>query len=158
MNKTAPIDNAAVRQAYEAYERQQRIINTKVGSALVVFLMPAGTLLDWAVYPDHIFDFLTLRIVCSTAAALIWVFLFTELGKRCARTLGMVVPLLPVVFIAAMIAQKDGFSSPYYAGLNLVLLAVGAVLHWTILESIIAVLLVLFIYTGAGIIHASHAG
>jgi two-component system sensor histidine kinase PhcS len=37
--------------------------------------------------------------------------------------------------------------------LNLVLLAVGAVLHWSLLESIVAVILVLFIYIGAGIIH-----
>ena len=50
-----------------------------------------------------------------------------------------------------MIAVKEGFASPYYAGLNLVLLAVGSVLHWTIREACIAVILVLFIYIGAGI-------
>ena len=52
-----------------------------------------------------------------------------------------------------MIAVKDGFASPYYAGLNLVLLAVGAVLHWTLLESIVAVCLVLVIYFAAGLLH-----
>ncbi|MGH8023344.1 MAG: ATP-binding protein, partial [Limisphaerales bacterium] len=40
--------------------------------------------------------------------------------------------------------------SPYYAGLNLVLLAVGAVLQWTFLESIVAVCIVLVFYIAAG--------
>ena len=48
---------------------------------------------------------------------------------------------------------KDGFESPYYAGLNLVL-AVGAVLHWTVIESVIGVLSVLAIYIFAGWFHA----
>jgi len=45
-----------------------------------------------------------------------------------SQWLGVVVPLLPVAFLAGMIAVTDGFGSTYYAALNLVLLAVGAVL------------------------------
>src|SRR2546428_13229622 len=54
-----------------------------------------------------------------------------------------------------MIAVKDGFASPYYAGLNLVLLAVGAVLRWTFIESIVAVILVLMIYITAGTLYGT---
>jgi hypothetical protein len=63
-------------------------------------------------------------------------------GRKSGKWLGIIVPLLPVVFIAWMIVVKGGFASPYYAGMNLVLLAVGAVLHWTLSESIVAVTLV----------------
>src|ERR1051326_7047815 len=144
--------------AYHENEQRERLINTKVGCALVITLMPAGSLLDYFVYPDKLGQFFLIRLVCSGTAAVIFAFLFTELGGRSSKWLGVIVPLLPVIFIAQMIAVKEGFASPYYAGLNLVLLAVGAVLRWTLTESIVAVVLVLIIYIVAGSFHAAHAG
>jgi len=155
VDKSQPIANAAILEAFRAYEAQERIANTKVGCALVVTLMPAGSLLDWYVYEDEVRPFFFMRLLCAALAAIIWIFLFTETGRKSAKWLGVIVPLLPVVFIAWMIAIKEGFASPYYAGLNLVLLAVGAVLHWTLLESIVAVTLVLFIYIGAGLAYGA---
>ena len=143
-------------RAFRDYERQQRIANTKVGCMLVITLMPAGSLLDYFVYPDELWHFLFLRLAASAAAAIIYASLFTAVGRSCTRSLGLLVPLVPVLCIAGMIAVKEGFASPYYAGLNLVLLAVGAVLHWTILEACVSVLLVLFIYVGAGLYFGAH--
>ncbi|HEV2329048.1 MAG TPA: ATP-binding protein [Verrucomicrobiae bacterium] len=137
--------------AFLAHEARERIFNTKVGCALVVTLMPAGALLDFFVYPDELRPFFILRMVCAACAGLIWALLFTDLGRRHSKLLGEIVPMLPAIFIAGMIAIKDGFASPYYAGLNLVLLAVGAVLQWTFLESIVAVSIVLLFYIAAGI-------
>ena len=144
------IDSADVLRAFHLYEAQTRVTNTKVGCFLVVTLMPAGSFLDFFVYPREFWPFFGLRLVCSAIAALIWAFLYTPFGKKNAKALGFLVPLLPVVFIAGMITAKEGFASPYYAGLNLVLLAVGSVLHWSLQESIAAVILVIFIYIGAG--------
>src|SRR5258708_34417898 len=137
MHKTPTKPEPQLLKAFKMYESQERIDNTKVGCALVVFLMPAGSLLDYFLYPEKLFAFFLIRLLCSATAALIWAFLFTEIGRRSGKWLGVIVPLLPVVFIADMIAVKDGFGSPYYAGLNLVLLAVGAVLHWTLRESLV---------------------
>ena len=153
MDKSRSLDPKTIRRAFDAYEAEERIINTMVGCALVVVLMPAGSLLDFFVYREKLRYFFYLRLACSFTAAMIWAFLFTPLGRRSGRLLGVIVPLLPVVCIAAMITSKEGFASPYYAGLNLVLLAVGAVLHWSTVESIVAVILVLFIYITAGVLH-----
>ena len=139
--------------AFTTYELQERVRNTKIGCFLVVTLMPAGTVLDYFVYPENLWVFLQLRLWCALIAAFTWGFLYTDRGKRSGQWSGIVLPLLPVIFIAKMIATTDGFESPYYAGLNLVLLAVGTVLHWTFVESIIAALSVLFIYTFVGIWH-----
>ena len=147
------INQADLIQAFKAEEGRQRIANTKVGCALVVFLMPAGTLPDYFIYEEHLGFFFVLRLVCSVLAGMIWMFLYTPLGQRSVRPLGLIVPLLPVVFLAWMIKTTEGFGSVYYAALNLVLLAVGAVLHWSLLESVAAVTLVLLIYTGAGLMH-----
>ena len=143
----------AILEAFRSYEAQERIGNTKVGCALVVTLMPIGSTADYFVYPEKLWPFFWLRVVCSAIAAVIWAFLFTDKGRKSAKWLGVIVPLLPVVFLAGMIAATKGFASPYYAALNLVLLAVGAVLHWALWESIVAVLLVLLMYIGAGLIH-----
>lgn len=155
MNEPAPINTDTVRRAFQESEVPRRLTNTKVGCALVVFLMPVGSLLDFFVYPEKIWQFMQLRLICSAIAAAIWGFLFTEGGKRWLRWLSIIVPLLPAAFIAGMIAVKDGFGSPYYAGINLVLLAVGVVLHWSVTESVIAVLIALLIYIIAGIAHGS---
>src|SRR5262249_7795036 len=139
-------------QAFRAYEVQERIANTKAGCFLVVTLMPAGSLLDYYSYPDQLYNFLQLRLFCALLAAAIWAFLCTDLGRKSARWLGVVVPLLPAFFIAEMSAEPEGFASPSYAGLNLVLLAVGRVLRWTVWESVVAVSLVLLMYILAGML------
>jgi signal transduction histidine kinase len=150
-SRTAP--DVEVLKAFRSHEAEERITNTQIGCILVVTLMPAGTLLDKWVYPEHLWSFFQVRLICSAIAALIWVFLCTGLGKRCVRPLGLVVPLLPVVFIAWMIAATEGFESSYYAGLMLVLLAIGMVLQWTTVESLVTVILVLMIYGIAGLLN-----
>ena len=155
VSKTRITIESPLLEAFRAYETQQRITHTKVGCALVVTLMPAGSLLDSFVYPDKIREFFYLRLLAAALAGLIWIFLLTKTGRKCSKWLGVIVPLLPVVFIAWMIAVKEGFASPYYAGLNLVLLAVGAVLQWTLWESLVAVSLVLLIYITAGLTFGS---
>ncbi len=153
MSETSRQADPELRNAFTEYELRERIRNTKIGCFLVVTLMPAGSLLDYFVYPDQLWPFLQLRLWCAAIAGLIWGFLYRDLGKRSGRWSGVVVPLLPVIFIAKMIAVNEGFESPYYAGLNLVLLAVGTVLRWTFLESIVAAISVFVIYICAGIWH-----
>jgi len=151
VDKGQTIDSNEIRQAFRSYEERERIANTKVGCWLVITLVPAGSTLDFFVYPDQIGHFFVVRMACSVCTLIILASLYTAWGRKSTKWLGPVVPLLPVIFIAGMIAVKQGFLSPYYAGLNLVLLAVGSVLHWTLMESVVAVLLTLIIYLVAGI-------
>ena len=148
-NNTDP----AIVAAFTADEAEKRIENTKVGCALVVTLMPLGSTMDYVFYHDQVWPFFGLRLACSSIAALIWALLYTRIGRQQSHWLGLTVPLLPVVFLAWIIAATNGFGSTYYAALNLVLLAVGAVLHWTLRESIVAVLLALAMYVGEGFFH-----
>jgi len=156
VNSQAPINTATIRRAFLESEAQQRLGNTKVGCALVVFLMPAGSLVDWFVFEQKFFwPFLQLRLICSAIAAVIWVSLFTNQGQRGIKWLSAVVPLLPAAFLAVMIQQTEGFGSSYYAAINLVLLAVGVVLHWSVMESLVAVAIALVMYVAAGVAHGN---
>jgi hypothetical protein len=145
--------------AFRAYVQQERLYKTKVGCILVMTLMPLGVPMDYYLYgpghpnQNHWLLFLELRLWSALIAAGIWGLLNTELGRKSSRLLGLVIPMVPVFFIAWMIAVAEGFNSTYYAGLNLVLLAVGAVLSWGFLESLISVSLVMLIYICTGLLH-----
>lgn len=142
-----------VLEAFQAYERRERITNTRVGCALVLTLMPAGIPMDYFVYPEHFDLFLQLRLAAAVVAGIILLLLRLPGTRRWSHAFGFVIPFVPVFFITWMIAVSEGFLSPYYAGLNLVLLAVGAVLRWTVAESLFFVLTVLALYIGTGVFH-----
>jgi signal transduction histidine kinase len=132
-------------QAFISRERQDRIRSGKVACALVMFLMPAGVILDLWVYPERVREFFQLRLVCSGVAAAWWTLHQTSFGLRHYRLLGVPIAILPGFFIAWMISVTEGPASPYYAGLILVLLAVNAIVHWSTVESLLA-LAVLYLF------------
>jgi signal transduction histidine kinase len=137
------------KQAFLDNERQVRINTGKLACALVVVLMPFGVLLDYAVYPDNVGYFFRLRLLCSILVGIIWLLHRTRWARNNYRLLGLPIVMLPAFFIAFMIFVTHGASSPYYAGLNLILLAVSAVGHWTLRDTMISVTSVILMYFGA---------
>ncbi len=139
-----PVDTSLLadpefQKAYSAHEQQQRISTGKIGALLVVFLMPPGVVLDWWVYEDEVLPFLGIRLLGSVMGLLLWWLHTTSFGQRHVRWLGLPTPLAPAFCVAWMIYLKEGPDSPYYAGLNLVLLAVSVVLRWNFIESMVLV-------------------
>ena len=114
------------------YESQITSRHLKVGCLLVLFLMPAGVLLDAFVYPEKLNEFWTLRYTCSLLAAALLAVLYLPIRPRFYAGIGLLIALLPVAFICWMIKETEGGASPYYAGLNLVLLAIAFVLRWSV--------------------------
>jgi signal transduction histidine kinase len=149
MPKTPPFIPPEIRTAFAVYERRVRITNYKVGCALAFIFMPAGASLDYYVYKEHFFGFLKLRLLCSALLAFIWFLLESEIGIRFYRFLGFLVAFLPLAFISWMIYATNGPNSPYYAGLNLVMLGAAILLRWTLLDSILVFLLSLATYSAA---------
>ena len=139
----------AVQQAFSEYDREVRISNSKLGAVLAIILMPAGAALDYFVYQDRVWEFLKLRLLCSLLVGVVWFLFLTPFGKRHYRVLGMTWYMLPAFFIAWMIRNAGDPVSPYYAGLNIVLLAIGLILPWTYKENLLAVALVILMYLGA---------
>lgn len=143
------------KQAFLDNERQVRINTGKLACALVVVLMPLGVLLDAAVYPDKTEYFFLLRLLCSFLVAIVWWLHRTAWGKNHYEILGLPIVILPAFFIALMIFLTDGTSSPYYAGLNLILLAVSAVGHWSFRDTMISVSSVIVMYFAASYANAT---
>lgn len=147
------VPQEGLKAAFFEYNRSVRIASSKIACMLVIVLMPVGVSLDYLVYPQYTGFFLVLRLICSLLAFLLWRLLETPFGYRHFRILGMGWFVLPSLFISLMIYYADGVLSPYYAGLNLVLIAVSWVAQVDFLESLIATGLTLVMYTAACVAH-----
>jgi len=155
VNSNAEFNNPEIRQAFAEHDRQLTVNNFKVACAIGILLMPAGFILDRFVYPDKAVEFLKLRLLCSALIAVFLTTLLTPFGRRLYRFFGITLFMLPASFITWMIYATDGALSPYYAGLNLVLLVLAFVLHWTFWESLIAAVLIIVLYLAASFAHGS---
>jgi signal transduction histidine kinase len=155
MNSPLPA-GPELRQAYVRYQLDTNIRNSAVASALVVVLMPAGYVLDRFVYKEFAAPhFLLVRFITSFLAALVFIGLCKRgLSDRFYRVLCTGWYLLPAASISWMINQTEGATSPYYAGLNLVILAVSSVIQATLLESALAIASILSLYALACVLHA----
>ncbi len=120
--------------AFEARDRDVRLRYSKVAHALIIALMPAGAALDWVVYPEHLVEFLWLRLAVAVLSGLALACHYTLFAKRHIRWFAMLAPLAVNVAISVMIYRSEGAASPYYAGLNLVFLGIGVLSPWTLAE------------------------
>ena len=139
--------------AFAEHDRKVILDNVKVGCWIGMALMPAGVVLDWVVYRPQVMQFLILRLVCSGLIAVFLKLVCSDVGERHPRKLGVILAMFPASFITIMIYVTTGAESPYYAGLNLVLLVIGFVLYWTLVESLVAVSLVVVMYVIGCLLH-----
>lgn len=145
----ASVHNGGVLEAFAEYERRLTIENYRVACILGIVFMPAGVALDFFVYPRETWTFFKLRLLCSALLALVWSALRTRPGIRFYRLLGLIEVSLPLLTISWMIHVEEGPASPYYAGLNLVLMGAGIVLRWGLQDSILVLLAAMGMYIGA---------
>ena len=136
-------------EAYREHEREITIRKFRVACLIGFVLVPAFNVLDWFVYWEHAGYFLLLRIGCSVLIALFYAVLRSNFGRRHYRLNGVLLFMLPASTITIMIYVTEGAASPYYAGLNLVLMVLAFVLNWTFWESFSAAGLVLLMYLAA---------
>lgn len=145
-NEVTPV-SPEIRKAYNKYVEDVRVRNSRVACALDMVLMPAGFTLDLAVYPGHFGVFLLNRFITSLLAGLVFLQLRRpNLSPLQSRLLCTGWYVLPAASISCMIAMTGGMTSTYYAGLNLVILAVSSVIQATLEESIVAVVVVVSMY------------
>ena len=129
------------------------ISSFKVACLLGMVFVPAFSVIDFFVYPEHAREFLIVRLICAGLIGVFLAILLTPWGKKDYRFYGITLLMLPASSVSYMIFRTEGASSPYYAGLNLTMLVLGLILRWTLQESLIAMFLVLAGYILACSLH-----
>ncbi len=147
--------NPQARKAYEDYERKTNLRHLTTGCWLVMLLMPAGSLLDYFVYPEKTKFFLILRLACALCGGIVWLLLHSPLRERFDQLLCLIVGLTPAFFMSWMIYATGGAVSTYYAGLNLVLLAVSFIVRWSVDLSLAISMSIIGMYLGACLLPGS---
>lgn len=159
MSQTSPVlsDPAPAQllmQQFQNYERGIRVRNYRMCAILASIFMLAGSSLDWVVYGvAGVKAFFHLRLISMVLLLSIRIVLSTDFGRKWYRLLGlgMAVPLIGS--IAWMIYEREGAASPYYAGLNLIMLGAAILMRWPLLESILVVVMTLIMYLAASFAH-----
>jgi diguanylate cyclase (GGDEF)-like protein len=99
---------------------------------LGTFLVPAFWPLDWFVVPDQVWLTLAIRLLC-TACGLGILLRERLVPGWMARHVGLLAfsfSLLVAWAIALLCFLHHGYESPYYAGINLLIMAVGLLFSW----------------------------
>ncbi|MCW5890712.1 MAG: HAMP domain-containing histidine kinase [bacterium] len=122
---------AALEAAFEAEERERCRQGALTGALAGLPAMAAFALYDFTFFPDKAHTFLVLRLLVVVGAAVAIAFLRRPAGACYARPLAFAVFLLVGMTVVAMTVATGGRASPYYGGINIVLLAATLVMPWT---------------------------
>lgn len=154
MPDASPVLASGLKGNFQAYEQDIRVRNYQLCGILAVVFMLAGSSLDWVVFQEEgVKRFFPARVLSAIVSILVWLALNTAWGKRLHRLLGLLMAMPLIVGIAWMIYAKGGAESPYYAGLNLVMLGAAILMRWTLEDSILVVVLTMASYLLACYFH-----
>jgi len=118
--------DAAYRDESRRLYRQSAITTCLLGVPLV----PAFAVLDWIVFPVQFPVFFGMRLACVATLVVLLAVLRRPVGERFALALGLVMAIEVGLMIDVMTVMTGGHASPYYAGVNLVILAFALVMPW----------------------------
>ena len=106
------------------------LVEARLGTVLV----PAFWALDWVVMPHHVWSLLWIRVAPTAfgVAILIARQVAPEWFQRRVNPLAFAYSLMVAWSIAVMCFLHEGYASPYYAGINLVVLCVGLLFSWRV--------------------------
>jgi len=130
-----PMEKTRDPQLHSAFYTYVKEINTfriRIGCTLGFTLVPLFSILDYFAVSDYFKTFLLIRLVSSVLTFLLFLFSFTPFGKRHINFIGAIATLLIGGTIALMVRYLGGYESPYYAGLNLVMLAIAMLFVWEV--------------------------
>ena len=150
---SAQNDTNQLAEAYQEFDRVLRARQAKVGAVLSLVLMPAGVSLDYFVYPHLTWQILQARLLTDLFLIPCFLILFTTFGRRYVKLLGNLWAVPPTWAICWMIYASEGAISPYYAGLNLIIIGACLLLPYTLKDAILFCTFLLTSYTSACLLH-----
>jgi signal transduction histidine kinase len=119
---------------------------------LGIALVPAFIALDATLHPHLVHVFIWIRLAMLAGSALVLLALPTSVGTAYVAALSLAAFLEVGAGIVAMTAFNGGGSSPYYAGVNLVMLAAAVLMPWEPLLSATCCLVLVAAYALASIV------
>jgi signal transduction histidine kinase len=130
--------------AYEEQNQRDYVANATFGSIVSIPLNLSCSVMDHFMYPAKLWPFLKLRLICGILTLVVWAAFKRGLCHR--RVFGVTWFMGPLLMIFWMIYAVHDPISPYYAGLNIILLAMGLISPWTYRQNFAITIFVLLMY------------
>lgn len=138
-------------ETFEDHLRTVNLAGARLAFVLSAIMIPATGILDWISIPELAPAFLAIRLGTSAIALLgLWCSYWPPLTRH-PVALGAVPPLLCATAIELMILELGGPASPYYAGLNLCILAVAVLYTWRWQTSLLVNGLIILLWVIPGV-------
>ncbi len=133
---------------FEASLAERNVASLRMEALLVSALVPVFWVLDWFVLPEHVELTFWLRFSCTAygVALLVAAARHRRWVQRHVYRLAFTFSLLVAWSIAVMCWLHEGYESPYYAGLNLLILGMGFLFSWGMAAAISVNLLIYAFY------------
>ncbi len=110
---------------------QRNARGTRIGALFAIIIYSGFAVLDFVVVPaDRLHWFLAIRTFVALYGAFLLYVIRRAFFRAHGTMLSAALVLVGALGIEAMIALMGGFGSPYYAGINLVMLASGLLFLW----------------------------
>jgi signal transduction histidine kinase/DNA-binding response OmpR family regulator len=116
-----------LRRRYDALATERCTRASRIVALVCIPLVPLFGLLDMAMFPDRAGMFAVLRLSCTAIGfAVLWFG-----GRHFPRAALLFASVMVAIALDVMIVLTGGAASPYYAGLNLVLLTAALLAPWS---------------------------
>ena len=132
-------------QAYEEQNRRDYITNATIATVIQIPLNLFCSLMDFVVYPDKWLLFLKARLCSVLLVVLAWVY-YKIPREKSPHRFGVVWIMSPLVMILWLIYEANAPLSPYYAGLNIILLGMGLLTPWAYRQNLLVTIFVVVMY------------
>ncbi|MDH3327279.1 MAG: hypothetical protein OEM38_11245, partial [Gammaproteobacteria bacterium] len=140
------INTPEIYAAYKKFDVKHRILESKTGCIMALFLVPAGISLDYLIYPDHLQKFILLRFLCDILIAFILSLHFTKFGTKNIKLLSFIWIISIQILMCYMIFLTEGYNSPYFGGVILVIVAINILLPSALKETLLFCILSISLY------------
>jgi two-component system sensor histidine kinase PhcS len=140
------VNHSKFQKAYAAQNRQDQIYYSTLATALSIILNLSCAVMDHFMYPSQAGLFFKVRLVSALLLAIVWVWFKSPWGNAHHRIFGATWYAIPLVMILWMIYTVNDPQSPYYAGLNIILVAMGLLSPWTYRQNLLSAILVVALY------------
>ncbi len=139
-------DPQSLKELFRLSEVQSGRVNCQQAAVFGAVFMLVGVVLDMVVYPDMVREIFFNRLVTSVLLVVLGVLVRVVSSSVLTRLVIHAVAVLPLASISYMIYRTEGAFSPYYGGLNLVLVGATLLLRWRTFDSAVNMFLCLFFY------------
>ncbi|MEM9159421.1 MAG: ATP-binding protein [Verrucomicrobiota bacterium] len=148
------IADPKLQSLYSNEDKIVRLRRYKIACILSLIGTASGLQLDYLAYPQFIWPLATIRVTAIVLIFIIYKLASFDIGRTQLISLNLAWAIIVNGSISAMVYTTGGAVSPYYAGLNLVILAAGVLLPWTLAETLSICIATLLMYISICVLYA----